>query len=152
MKKNKKLSVLFSALFIVGASCFALNIALGDELPIAYSINVTPNEISLNSANQSENNKSHKEQVINANIGCSEEIGIYDINVYIKQDGEEYYANKVTWLRRNFDTYGNYYLDTMFDKSEVINCANENFVDGEAEIVLRGKLTKKDGSGIITFE
>ena len=149
--KNKIVSVLFCALFAVGISCFASSIALGDGL-VTYFINVTPSEINLNSANQSESNQSGKEQIINAYIRCSEEIGVYDIKVYIKQGEVEKYATNVTGLRRNFNTYGDYYLDAVFDKSEVINCADTNSIDGEAEIVLRGDLTKKDGSGVITFE
>lgn len=151
MRKNKIASVLFCALFVVGMSCFASNIVLGDEL-ITYFVNVTPSEINLNSANQSENNNSDKEQVINAYIRCSEEVGAYDIDVYVKHDGTEYLATEVTGLRRNFDTYGNYYLDAVFDKSEVVNCADSNSVDGEAEIVLRGDLTEKNSGSIITFE
>ena len=149
--KNKIISVLFCALFAVGISCFASSFALSDEL-VTYFVNVAPSEINLNSANQSENNQSDKEQVINAYIRCSEEIGAYNVAVYIKQDGVEEYATDVIGLRRNFDNYGNYYLDAVFDKSEVIDCANTNSIDGEVEIVLKGYLTKKDDSGVIIFE
>ncbi|MCK5510420.1 hypothetical protein KAI65_02660 [Candidatus Parcubacteria bacterium] len=138
--KNKILYVLCCALFVTGASCFALNSALGDE-PVYEEIYIVvhPDEINLNVINQ--DNETRKNEVTDRGLSvhirqqeCGYIVDSYDIGVYVN----DVYVEDLAGLRNLISTYEYCSLDGAFEKFPIVQYAIDNDITGEATITLKG--------------